>query len=370
MPVRSCVSVCVLLCLVVALGLSACGLSSVSQSQPPPLAVVNAPPAPPADGRSSRPPVTRVTATFPFYFEENRGQVDAAVQYLARGRGYSVLLSPTETVLALQQPMETARTLEGGGEKAKRGNGEKAEQLPVHSAEFAAEPRFAQFLSPIPRPLTSSSQPLALDPRPPAYLRMTLTGSSPPPQLTAEDPPPGTVKYFIGNDPTQWRTKIPTYGKVRSQNVYPGIDVTYYGRERELEYDFHVQPGADPQQIRMRFTGAEDLTLDPSGAVVLSVPGGEVRLLKPQIYQEIDGKKHAVQGTYRLTAEEEVGLVLAAYDTSKPLIIDPVLSYSTYLGVLFNREGEALAVDSQGNAYVAGTVAFPRVKPPNSCNLG
>src|SRR5215510_12439965 len=154
-----------------------------------------------------------------------------------------------------------------------------------------------------------------------------------------------TRNYFFGGDPTQWHTNIPTYTKVRYHNAYPGVDLVYYGNGQQLEYDFVVAPGADPNVIRLAFASVgavrePPLHLDPAGDLVVQTESGELRLHQPRIYQEIDGSKRPIVGRYILfdsgTADCEpripqVGFAVIAYDTSKPLIIDPVLVYSTSL---------------------------------------
>jgi len=212
----------------------------------------------------TRPQVASASVGVPFYFEENRGQVDEQVKYLARGRGYTVFLTPTETVLALQRGGEWAETWErkGAGASGRRGEMTWQSRLPSDSLFRNPQSQLHNANTQLP------------EPQPSAFLRMTLTGANTQPQLTAEEALPGRVNYFIGNEPSRWQTEIPTYGKVRYHSVYPGIDVAYYGKHRQVEYDFLVQPGADPNQIRMRFAGAEDLRLDPSGDVILYVPGG------------------------------------------------------------------------------------------------
>ena len=253
----------------------------------------------------------------PLYFEANRGQTDRQVKFLNRGRGYSLFLTPTEAVLAL-----SPRPTEGEGQ----GEG--------------------------------------------AILRMRFVGANLKTRVEGLEKLPGIVNYFIGNDPKKWRTNIPIYAKVRHKNVYPGVDLVYYGNQRQLEYDFVVRPGADPNLIKLAFQGAEDVRIDGQGDLILQVSGGELRLLKPNVYQEIKGKKQIIDGRYilqssqndeRLTNNDErnlvavqVGFQVAPYDAARPLIIDPVLFYSTYLGGTGDDFGFSIAVDGSGNAYVTG----------------
>jgi hypothetical protein len=253
----------------------------------------------------------------PLYFEANRGQTNKQVKFLNRGRGYSLFLTPTEAVLAL-----SPRPTEGEGQ----GEG--------------------------------------------AVLRMSFVGAYPKTRVEGLEKLPGVVNYFIGNDPKKWRTKIPTYAKVRHKNVYPGVDLVYYGNQRQLEYDFIVRPGADPNLIKLAFQGAEDVRIDDQGDLILQVGEGEVRLLKPNVYQEIKGKKQIIAARYilqtnhddeRITNNVErnlvavqVGIQVAAYDASQSLIIDPVLFYSTYLGGSDFDNSVGIAVDAAGNTYVTG----------------
>src|SRR3989449_9702416 len=161
--------------------------------------------------------------------------------------------------------------------------------------------------------------------------------------------------------------------QVRHKDVYPGVDLVYYGNQRQLEYDFVVRPGADPNLIKLAFQGAEDVRIDGQGDLILQVSGGELRLLKPNVYQEIKGKKQIIDGRYilqasqndeRLTNNDErnlvavqVGFQVAPYDAARPLIIDPVLFYSTYLGGTGDDFGYSIAVDGAGDAYVTGGTA-------------
>ena len=155
---------------------------------------------------------------------------------------------------------------------------------------------------------------------------------------------------------------VSLYRAVRYESVYPGIDIIYYGNQRQLEYDFCVAPGANPKDIRITFDGARSLRLNASGELVVDVGGGQVRQLKPIIYQEVDGVRRDVGGRYVMKGRREVGFEIDAYDTSRPLVIDPVLVYSSYLGGGGTEYGNDIAVDATGNIYVTGwttSVNFP-----------
>jgi hypothetical protein len=166
---------------------------------------------------------------------------------------------------------------------------------------------------------------------------------------------PGKANYFIGSDPAKWRTNIPTYAKVHYRDVYLGIDLLYYGNQRQLEYDFVVAPGADPKKIVLGFEGADKLEIDAQGDLVLHTADGQIRQKKPLIYQEVDGVRTEIEGSYILKGANRFGFTVAAYDVNRPLIIDPVvLSYSTYLGGSGVDQGHGIAVDASGSAYVVG----------------
>ena len=170
--------------------------------------------------------------------------------------------------------------------------------------------------------------------------------------ISGEDQLSGKVNYFVGNDPARWRTDVPTYAKVRYSNIYPGIDLVYYGNQRRLECDFVVAPGANPMRIRLSFAGAH-LKLDPDGDLTLTSGRGDIVLHKPLIYQETGNAHRPVAGRFVLRGHSTLGISLGVYDHSKPLVIDPVLSYSTYLGS--SVLGASIAVDAGGNAYITGT---------------
>ena len=177
---------------------------------------------------------------------------------------------------------------------------------------------------------------------------------------------PGKSNYFLGNDPDKWRTNVPHYAKVQYKDVYPGVDLVYYGNQRQLEYDLVVRPGTDPGAITLSFEGVERLRIDAQGDLVLETQDGEIRQHKPLVYQEVDGGRQEIAGAYVLSGGRQVGFQVAAYDASRPLIIDPVLIYSTYLGDSGQDGARDIAVDSSGNIYLTGTTdstSFPTASP-------
>jgi uncharacterized protein (TIGR03437 family) len=204
--------------------------------------------------------------------------------------------------------------------------------------------------------LTADGMVLQLDGRSPATaMKMALKGSRNIHTLpSAEGELPGRVNYLIGNDPAEWHTGVPVFSKVRYRDVYPGVDLIYYGNQRQLEYDFVVAPGADPQSIRMQFEGVSQLQLTPGGDLVATTLDGSIQLHKPVVYQEAEGTRKVVAGTFAMTAGRTVGFRLGTYDHRKPLVIDPVLVFSTFLGGSVADVANAVATDASGNVYVAG----------------
>ncbi|HEY3130668.1 MAG TPA: SBBP repeat-containing protein [Acidobacteriota bacterium] len=173
-------------------------------------------------------------------------------------------------------------------------------------------------------------------------------------QITGVEELPGQVNYFIGKDPATWRTNIPAYSSVKYANVYPGVDLVYYGNQRQLEYDFVVRPGGDPTKIVLRFQGTEKLEVDGRGDLILHTGSGAIRQRKPVVYQNADGARREISGDYVLKNAHSVGIHVGAFDASKTLVIDPVLFYSTYLGGSGSDDGTGIAVDAAGNAYITG----------------
>jgi hypothetical protein len=208
---------------------------------------------------------------------------------------------------------------------------------------------------------------------------MRLTGATrnPVPAIAGRERQPGISNYIRGNDPAKWRSGVPHYARVHYDQVYPGIDLVYYGNPQQLEYDLVVAPGADPGQIRLSFEGVDGMRIDGEGNLVLAVAGGEIVQKAPRIYQRVAGQELAVAGRYVLLeggtiggvarngdvgmagadGERSVGFVLAAYDPAQALVIDPVVVYSTYLGGGSYDRGGAIAVDAAGNAYVTGSTS-------------
>ncbi|MFQ5859801.1 MAG: SBBP repeat-containing protein, partial [Anaerolineae bacterium] len=286
----------------------------------------------------------------PLSFVANQGQTAGQVKFLARGRGYTLFLTPREAVLSLRI--------------AQCGVQDTNSPFRNPNSETCTEP------SGVLSPSVNSGQALSKgrsirNPKSVA-LRLRLLGANPEPQVVGLDELPGKVNYFIGTDPQNWHTSLPTYARIQYQDVYPGVDLVYYGNQGHLEYDLVVSPGADPDAIRVRFEGADKINLDDQGNLIVHIGGGQVIQRAPVIYQEVAGVQQAISGRYVLHGDQEVGFQVAAYVAGRPLIIDPVLDYSTYLGGSERDYGHGIAVGADGSVYVSGETLsenFPTEDP-------
>ncbi|HEX9962780.1 MAG TPA: SBBP repeat-containing protein, partial [Pyrinomonadaceae bacterium] len=258
----------------------------------------------------------------PLSFEANAGQTDERVKFVSRGQGFALFLTGAETVLSLRKPdLQT----------------------------------------------------------PPAVLRMRLDGANQTPAVVGENELAGKSNYFIGDNPDKWKRDVPNFSGVRYKEVYPGIDQFFYGSGRQLEYDFIVAPAAGFEQIALAFEGASDLKISADGALVLKIGGEELRQPKPFVYQEIGGERREIAAAYSIrnaqsgVENRRVGFEIGDYDRSKPLVIDPVLIYSTYLGGNGADSGRSIAIDAERNVYVTGSTTstnFPTANPLQPNNAG
>jgi FIMAH domain/Beta-propeller repeat len=198
-------------------------------------------------------------------------------------------------------------------------------------------------------------------------LTMRLVGASTTAEGTGRRVLPGVTNYLIGKDPRDWRTGVRSYAEVEYRGAYPGVDVVYYGNQRQLEFDFIVAPGASYRSITLAFDGSTHLQIDREGNLLVGTTAGTLVQHAPVVYQEKSGKRSTVRGGYVLRRDGRVGFDIRSYDPSLPLVIDPVLTYSTYLGGSREERAGGIAFDAQGNMYVAGMTAamnFPTTAPP------
>ena len=237
----------------------------------------------------------------PLAFEVNNGQTDKQVDFLSRGAGYSLFLTPTEAVMVLQNAG-------ANGIRETNANQYLTEELP--QPLFIKEGGVPSSSRSNLRPSAKSADDVVST----SVLRMQLDGGNPSATVAGEETQPGTSNYFVGNDPEQWHTRVANYGKVRYQGVYDGVDLVYYGNQRKLEYDFIVQPGADYRQIRLRIQGADHVSIDADGNLVLHTEGGDVVQHAPIIYQadtdtgsgfQSPASRLPVSGRYILLADNQ-----------------------------------------------------------------
>jgi len=264
----------------------------------------------------------------PLRFIANAGQTDPAVRFTAKGAGYTLFF---------------------------------AEDQVVFSASTAGADPPGHGLHRMPAPIPNPRP----DTHPPSVVQLRFPGANSRPTVEGLNPMPGAVNFFLGNDPTRWRVNVPTYGAIVYRSLYPGVDLVYRGREGRLKSEFRLRPGADPAVIQMLYRGLTGVQLRQDGALVLETPLGELVEEAPLIYQEVDGVRHTIPGGYRLispapdaTVSENdtyrIGFWVATYDPNRPLIIDPALSYASYLGGSSDDIGYGIAVDDNGHIYVVG----------------
>jgi hypothetical protein len=287
-----------------------CAMAGTSTSQPANKPGRERPGVAAPESPAKQAAIRSTLANLPLVFEPNLGQADPQVSFLARGGGYTLFLTRREAVVALSG-----------------------------SAPIRIRPSCAQ-------------EPQAID---------------------GVEPTGGISNYFIGNDPARWTTKVPNYRKVQYTGVCPGVDVTYYGNPQKLEYDFTLSAWTDPRTVQVEYEGAESVRLAANGDLVVKTASGELIQHKPRAYQVIGGRQVRVEAGYRLTKGNRVEFALARYNRQQPLVIDPVLVYSTYLGGSGGDIGRSIAVDLAGNAYVTGrtlSVDFPTASPLQLHNAG
>ena len=267
----------------------------------------------------------------PLSFVPNFGQEDEAVRFQAQGLGGRLFFTPSEVVFALPNPV-----------KVKENEKEK----------------------------------IRYDLHPANVIRIHYQGANENPEVVGIGTLPGVANYLIGNDPSKWRTDLPTYSGISYLELYPGVELRYEGTEGNLKSSYHVAPGTDPSSIVWRYKGAEDMSIDDSGNLILSLPepaGTGAILIEraPVAWQEVDGNRVMVAAQYALDTKDKKDkkvnfLFPNGYDPNLPLVIDPTLTFSTYLGGTKTDQAEAIALDADGNIYITGTTAssdFPTVNP-------
>lgn len=277
-------------------------------------------------------PVSRVTAAagyaqLPFRFEQNQGQSDQSVKFLSRGTGYTLFLTNSEAVLSLSQP------------------GISREGQSV-SANTAMSPQ-------------SSAE----------VVRLRFTAGNPEVRVIGENQLPGKTNYFLDSDPRKWHTNIPNYAQVAYQDLYPGVDAVFHGNPQHLEFDFEVAPGTNPSSIAFDVSGGS-LRIDQHGNAIVKLSpdgSGEVVLQSPSVFQERRGQRREISGKFVQRGPHRLGFEIGDYDRTRTLIIDPAISYSTYLSGSIGSYPTGVAVDSSGSAYLvglAGDGSFPTPSGP------
>lgn len=283
-------------------------------------------------------PIIKNVVKMPLLFEKNEGQTANQVSYISRSDGYKMFFASNEIVLDLRRAPMT------------HGHG-KFKHINAN--------------------ISGSND----------VLHLQFIGANQHPEIVGKDQVATKTNYFIGNDPNKWHKNVPNFAKVDYKNLYPGIDMVFYGDHQKLEYDINVAPGADPHLARFQVTGAKDVHLDKTGDLILSATDGtNLTMQKPVLYQTINGERHPVNGSFVLSANNQIGFKVGDYDKTKALIIDPKLvsvTFSTYLGGS-GGDNAALAValnrlDTDPQVYVTGytnSADFPTVGPFQGTNKG
>jgi Beta-propeller repeat len=257
----------------------------------------------------------------PLVFEPNRGQAPAQFSWTARGAGYQLYLTSTGASIVLAEPV----------------------------AQPAAKPAsgFPLRLTPPERGLPSARI---------SVVNMNLSGSHSWGNVEALEPTGGVSNYLVGQDRKDWHSGVPQYARLRVKGVYDGIDLVFYGHGHDLEYDFVVAPGGDPNQIRLAFDGVGQMRVDgkTGDLVVTTKTGSEMRHVRPRVYQQIGDQKVEVAGGYRILDNGQAAFQLAAYDRRNGLVVDPTVEFTTFLEGNLEDYTTGLAVDSDGNSYVLG----------------
>ena len=284
----------------------------------------------------------------PLGFEKNEGQTDPQFKFLTRGADYSMYLSSQKMSIWLQHPGLQNPGLQRSISQSASGSGGSG---PSTGGVSAGADNF---------------------------LDIALVGASALSSGSAVDELPGKSNYFHGNDPSRWHTNVARYQKVRYSGIYPGIDLVYYGNQRQVEHDFVVSPAGDPGQIILQITGATSMLLNQAGDAVLHLEHGDVVLKKPALYQQVAAARREITGGYILRGANRLGFAVGDYDHSLPLVIDPMLLYKTDIGGSGFEQTAGIAVDGSGNAYLTGTTGskdFPVKNPEQAacgggCSLG
>jgi hypothetical protein len=265
-------------------------------------------------------------AALPLAFEANQGQVDPQVKYMARGNGYKLFLTSSEAVFTVHK--------RGGDSEVRRMMMDR--RIGPSKVKNLLRRRAQQNLKGTV-----------------AAVHMHMLGANPEARLVAEVPRSARLNYFIGRNPSKWHSDIPLFGQVSYRNLYTGIDLAFHGSGKQLEFDYLVSPGAETKAIALEFQGADRVTTNDRGSLVLTTAAGPIEIHQPVAYQEKDGARQRVEARYVVHANE-VTFALGSYDHSRQLVIDPTVTYSTYFGGDFADYGLAIAVDASGNEFVAG----------------